>query len=469
MRPRERGLAAVVCTFVMLSAAAAAAAGRDGGARSAASAAPAASRALPPGHPPTGGLPPGHPSVEPTEEAGDDAELPAGHPQTGHAQGGPRMNAQEQLPEDTSDVDKDLPVGTIVIEIRDPSDRPIPQADVSLGILQQSVAKGESRRHVLKKADDAGNLRFDGLETGAGVAYRVTVPWGSTVGAEPATYAATPFQLDLHNGQRVRIHVYPVTSRINETMLGMDGIVYMELKDDVVQFDELYRIYNIGAVTWVPSDVVITLPAGFKGFTAQKEMSDAGWDEVPGKGARLRGTFSPGQHETHFRYQVPYSGDESVEFSTTLPPHVARMRVMAEASKSMTLAVRDFPASVSDRNQAGQRILLTERQSRAGEAPPSDLRIALENIPTEGSAKWIATVVAAATVLLGLYLAFEQAKTKPGPTRVADDEAERARARLVTEIAELDRARASGDVGPKAYDRIRAALVDALARLMAPA
>src|SRR5262249_21646926 len=157
---------------------------------------------------------------------------------------------------------------------------------------------------VAKQADDQGNLRFDALEAGGGVAYRITVPFGSMGGGEPATYAAMPFQLDLHHGQRVRIHVYPVTSRISEAMVGMDGIVYMELNDDVIQFDELYRVYNVGAVTWVPSDVVITLPRGFKAFSAQKEMSDTGWDEVPGRGAKLRGTFSPGQHETHFRYQV---------------------------------------------------------------------------------------------------------------------------------------------------------------------
>jgi hypothetical protein len=143
------------------------------------------------------------------------------------------------------------------------------------------------------------------------------------------------------------------------------------------------------------------------------------------------------------------------------------MRVMAEASKSMTLHVTDFPSSVSDRNQAGQRILLTERQLRAGEQAPSDLRISLDNIPTEGPAKWIATAIAAATVLLGLFVAFEQQKTR-SKKHLPDHDAERARTRLVAEIAELDKARAEGDVGPKAYDRIRAALIDALARLMGP-
>jgi hypothetical protein len=485
MRRLERRFRAFASILVMLAGAgtvgplhSAAAAGRDGGTRAAPAAprasasSPASSAALPTGHPPTGAgtLPPGHPAMGAPDDGADDGEdeLPPGHPRP-QAPGPRAANAQEQLPEDASDVDKTLPAGTIAIEIRDAQDRPVPRADVTLGILQQSVAKGESRRHVPKQADDQGNLRFDGLETGTGIAYRITVPV-SGPGTEPATYAAMPFQLDLHNGQRVRIHVYPVTNRIGDAMVGMDGIVYMELKDDVIQLDELFRIYNLGAVTWVPTDVVVTLPHGFKAFNAQKEMSDAGWDEVPGKGAKLHGTFSPGQHETHFRYQIPYDGDEAVELSTTLPPRVARMRVMAEASKGMTLQVRDFPSSISDRNQAGQRILLTERQARSGEAPVSDVRIALENIPTEGPAKWIATVIAASTVAFGLYLALEQEKKKSaGKKALADQDAERARSRLVTEIAELDKARASGEVGPKAYDRIRGALVDALARLMATA
>jgi hypothetical protein len=56
---------------------------------------------------------------------------------------------------------------------------------------------------------------------------------------------------------------------------------------------------------------------------------------------------------------------------------------MAEASKGMTLQVTDFPTSVTERNQSGQRILLTERQLRAGEPPPSRLHMALDNIQIE--------------------------------------------------------------------------------------
>ena len=132
----------------------------------------------------------------------------------------------------------------------------------------------------------------------------------------------------------------------------MQAIVYMELKDDVIQFDEIFRS-TTWAVTWVPTDVVLTLPAGYKAFSAQREMSDTGFDEAPGKGAKLRGTFAPGQHEMHFRYQMPYDGEETFSASVMLPPHIARIRVIAEASKGMTLQVNDFPSAISDRTQRG--------------------------------------------------------------------------------------------------------------------
>ncbi len=372
----------------------------------------------------------------------------------------------DRLAADKSDVDESLPPGTIVVEVRDKADQPLPRTDVTLGILQQSVAKGESRKRTNRQADESGTVRFDGLEAGGGVAYRVTVP-SAAEGGETATFAAPPFQLDLHHGQRVTLHVYPVTSRIAETMIGLDGIIYMELKDDAIQFDELFRVYNLGAVTWVPSDVVITLPKRFKAFNAQKEMSDIGFEEVAGKGAKLRGTFGPGQHETHFRYQVPYDGDESVEFAVTLPPHVARMRVIAEASKAMTLRVNDFPGATSDRNQKGQRVVVTERQMRPGEQPIAELHMALENIPTEGPAKWITVAIAAATMALGLFVSLEQAKAKSKTTMpLREEEADQARTRLVAEIAALDRAHEAGEIGPKAYGRIRDVLIDALARIM---
>jgi hypothetical protein len=374
------------------------------------------------------------------------------------------------MPEDTSEVDPDLAPGSIVVEVRDQDEQPLPQADVTLGIMQQSVAKGESHRRMTAKTGPDGVTRFEHLEFGGGVAYRVTVPRLGK-GGELATYAAFPFQLDLHHGQRVLVHVYPVTSRIEESLVGVDGIIYVEIKDDVLQFDELFKVYNLGPVTWVPGDVVIELPRGFKAFNAQKVMGDTGFDEVEHRGARLRGTFSPGTHEAAFRYQVPYEPGDAASLSFTLPPHVARMRVITEAARGMTLRVADFPNAEADRNQRGQRVLFTERQLRAGQSPMSRLEVTLGNLPGPGPGRWWTASLATCIVALGVYTAVEQqradkrGKKSPGKSALEEDAA-RARTRLVEEIAALERAHESGQIGPNAYARLRQMLIDAVARLL---
>jgi hypothetical protein len=435
-------------------------------------AAPPSSSTLPPGHPavapPSSSvLPPGHPTTaRPRPAQEEDEDLPPGHPPArGAAQG-----VQEPLPEDTSERDLSVPAGTIVVEVRDRNGVPLPNVEVTLGILQQSVAKGESRRRTTQKADATGATRFENLERGGGIAYRVSIPWtaGTT---EPATYAAPPFQLDPNHGQRVRIHVFPATNRIEETLLGMQGIAYLELKDDVVQVDQLFQVFNMGTTTWVPSNVVIDLPKGFKAFNAQRDMSDAGFDAVPERGAKMRGTFGPGQHEIQFRYQIPYEGTESVKIALALPPRVIRMRVIAEASKTMTLKVDEFPSAESSANQRGQRVLLTERQSRAGESPMNHVAVTLDNIPTDGSSRWVTVALTVATVGFGVFFALEQEKekSKRGQTTAGERDTERARARLVAEIAALDAASSAGEIGPQAHARIRQALIDSLARIMAGA
>ena len=465
MRPADRSHARVffwVGAFALLTAA---------GGASAQSAHPSSS-ALPPGHPPVAGatpqakapppsssaLPPGHPTIDAPQTEG----LPPGHPP---ARGSAPATVPEQPPEDSSEKDNSLPPGTIVVELRDRTDAPVPRTDVTLGILQQSVAKGESRRRTIQKGDENGTTRFENLERGGGIAYRISVPWTGSEG-ESATYAAPPFQLDQHHGQRVRLHVYPVTSRVEDTLLGMQGIVYIELKDDVVQVDEIFEVFNLGTTTWVPSDLVIELPRGFRAFNAQRDMSDVGFDAVAERGAKMRGTFGPGQHQAQFRYQVPYEGGESTQVALSLPPRVIRMRVIAEASKTMTLRVDDFPNAVSDANQRGTRVLLTERQARAGDLPFSRLSITLDNIPTEGSAKWVTVAITAATLAFGIYIAREQ-EAKEALARAGEKDTERARTRLVAEIAALDAAAKAGEIGPQAHARIRQALIDSLARVMA--
>ncbi|HLK45808.1 MAG TPA: hypothetical protein VKT18_07450, partial [Acidimicrobiales bacterium] len=234
------------------------------------------------------GLPPGHPSVE----QGD----PRANPHAGAQPGG--MPGVFQPPEDTEQPDPSLAPGTIAVDLRDPDDRPVAGEDVVLGILVNSIAKGDSRKHLQEKTDATGRVVFRGLETASNIAYRVSS------GYQGGAFAASPFQLQQAQSMRVVLHVYPVTHDIQDALVVCEATVAAEIRDDRVQVEELWTVYNLGRKAWQPLDLKMKLPDGATAFNAQTTMSDQGVDEVSGF-AQLRGTFPPGRHAIDFRWQLP--------------------------------------------------------------------------------------------------------------------------------------------------------------------
>lgn len=425
-----------------------------------ASAKPSASAsagALPPGHPPVGeasakpaagALPPGHPAVNEDEE-------PSPHGKGGRGTGAGGFFSP---PEDTAQDDPSLPAGVIVAIIKDAQDKPIAHAPVTLGILHSSVAKGESRQRQARETDDAGTVRFEGLGSGSGITYRVSTTRG------PATYAHTPFALGDKAGKRVVVHSYEVSGNIEELAVGMQGLVYVSLREDSIQVEHLLSVFNLGPVSWT-ANVPIALPKGWKAFNKQDSMDDGHVEEVAGSGAALRGTFSPGRHEINFRYQVPLDDEARQTLHIQLPPRVAQARVMAEASKTMGLEVAGFPEAQRTQGRDGKRLLITELQASRQAGGVTALDITLSGLPTPGPGRWVAVVLAALALATGLYYLSQQ-RTDGTLDADARDELIEAREALLGEIVALERAHKSGEVGPKTYARIRASLLDALARIV---
>jgi hypothetical protein len=390
----------------------------------------------------------------------DDDEPSAGHASPAGARddasrGNAAVPGMFEPPADTTDEDGTLAVGTIHVEIKDSENRAVSHSGITLGILHQSVAKGESREHRTAESDDQGAAVFDHLETGSGIAYRVTVP------KDGATFAAAPFQLPQGKGMRVLLHVYPVAHDVQKALVVMQAIVYAELKDDRVQIQEAISVYNFGKVAWVPNDLVIKLPETFTALTGQQGMSDQGIDSVEKQGARLHGTFSPGRHDVEFRWQVPYDGEKEVDLDVGMPPHVAVMRAMAVASQDMKLVVEGLPEAVRQTDQQGQHLLVTEKQLRREDAPLDSVHISLQNLPTAGPGRIVATFLAGLGVAFGLAFALSSGQTRRPPVRKID------RARLLAELEELEAAKRTGDVGPKTYERARREIIDAIARTFA--
>ncbi|MBX3258976.1 MAG: carboxypeptidase regulatory-like domain-containing protein [Labilithrix sp.] len=357
-----------------------------------------------------------------------------------------------QPPEDGAVDDPTLPVGTLEIHVVDPSGKPLPSTTVTLGVLYNSVAKGESRKRLSVTTNATGTARLDQLETGSTVAYRPMVI------ADGATFSVMPFRMPEKTGMRAILHVYPVVESIEQALVVCQSVLYAEVKDDRIQVQQAFKIYNFGKNAWVPKDLVVSLPETFTAFTTQQGMSDVGVDAVPKKGVRIHGTFGPGQHMLEFRWQLPYSGEAEVRFDVGMPPRMAASRVIAPASKDMTLEVPDFPPPQSTSDGMGQRALITEKQLRKEDAALTAVTVVIRGLPTEGPAKVIATLLAGGGLLVGLVL---------GAQKPSGRERKKERQRLLDELEQLERARLAEEVGPKTYERARRELLDALTRTFA--
>ncbi|MGK3969741.1 hypothetical protein WMF38_32855 [Sorangium sp. So ce118] len=408
-----------------------------------------------------GALPPGHPELG--------QELPSGHPPMGKtpADGAASRRRSEELtgmfdaPEDTAQEDAGLPPGVLVLTVQDADGNPAPRIPVDVDILQSSVAKGDSRQRVTRETDDAGTIRFENLTIGGGTSYGVSVTRNG------GTFSLPHFGLSAEAGKRAVLHVYEVTQDVNSLLVGTQGIIYLQLRQDSISVEQLFQVFNLGRVAWLPNET-FALPPDYKAFNKTDAMDEMRFEEVKGTGVALRGTVSPGRHEGQFRWQVPFNQEERQTIRIELPPRMAQMRVMAEASRSMTLNVAGFPAAQRTQNRDGKKILITEKQSSRAEGGLRTIEITLAGLPTPGVGRWVALLLAGATVVGGAALNLvRRREADRGP----DDEERRelleARDALLDEFVELERARKRGDVGPKTYERVRGALLDALARIVA--
>ncbi|HVY45048.1 MAG TPA: hypothetical protein VHB21_04175, partial [Minicystis sp.] len=417
-----------------------------------------------------GDLPPGHPSVD--GAASDDGDLPPGHPRVGgddgddphaaspHGKSPHGTSGEARLfnpPADTSQDDASLPAGVVVVSIKDAHDVPIAHAPVTLGVLHASVAKGESRERLAKETDAQGEARFEGLQFGSGTTYRVSTTRGA------ASYAVMPFSLGDKVGKRAVLHAYDATGNVDELLLGAQAVIYVALREDAIQVEQLVTIYDMSPTSWI-ADSKFALPAGFKAFNKQESMDDARVEEVSGEGAALRGTFAPGRHDVDFRYQVPLDDKERQTLRIALPPHVAQARVMVEASRSMGLEVPGFPPPERTTNRDGKRLLVTEKGATRGEGGVRTLEITLTGLPTPGPGRWVAVVLAALAVAAGLSAVF--GKKGDGLDAEARKDLEEAREALLGEVVTLERMHKQGEIGPKTYARVRGSLLDALARVV---
>lgn len=392
-------------------------------------------------------LPPGHPPVDESGTSGPQTDPHA------HAGGG-AMPGMFQAPQDVEQQDSSLPPGTIAVDLHDADDKPVAHETVTLGILINSVAKGDSRKHLQLETDDHGRAVFSNLGLSSNTAYRVSA------GYQGGLFWAAPFQLQQAKAMHVVLHVYPITHDVQQALIVAEATVAAEVREDRIQVEEALTIYNLGRTAWQPDNVRMILPDGFSAFSGQMSMSAQGADAVEG-GAELRGTFPPGRSSIDFRWQLPWSGDKDVDFDVGMPPHVAIARVMMPASPEIKLLANGFPPAEVRHDAEGQSFLVTEKRLRPDAAKLTSLRIGIHDLPTTGPGRLLATFLAAAGVAAGLVFAFGGRRRRQGGS-----DTKSTRSVLLEDLAELERAHRIGEVGPKTYERARRELIDALARTL---
>jgi hypothetical protein len=179
---------------------------------------------------------------------------------------------------------------------------------------------------------------------------------------------------------------------------------------------------------------------------------------------QLSGTFTPGQTELRFGYQIPLDGGTSQALEVPLPPRVSRARVIATIGRKAALAADGFPQPRMAKSPDGKQVLVTERQLPLGGPGLASLHIRLDGLPSQGTANWIALLVAGIVAAAGLSTAWS-ARRRGAVAKAERDDWSEAQTVLLDELSSLERMRRNRDVSESSYASMRASLVDALARL----
>ena len=388
-------------------------------------------------------LPPGHPPLDSMQEAEPSEDDPGG--------------ASAQVSRDTIVRAASIPVGTIEVRVVNGENQPVAGSTVVVQLHRESVSEGntEAQREAVTSA--AGVARFEHLATDTALSYRVMLNDGGV------KYGMQPFQLTEQAGVGLTLHQYPIVRDLKQALIAVESLVFVEPRDDVFQFEVIYELFNVGQTIWAPDQMHVRLPSERKAFNAQQSSDDVRV-EASDVGAHLVGAVPPGQHQVAYTFQVPRHNAPNASFDLELPPNVMQVKVGLASGRGAELLVDGFPDPQPTSAQNGQRLLLTSKSFERSSPLSSELRLEVRGLPTVGAGRIVAAFVAITLALSGLAFAF--AKRRRGVSerenRALQD---KARERLLSELAELEGAKLSGRIGPRTYEETRGTLMDALIRL----
>lgn len=405
------------------------------------------------------GQPTAQPSGQPT--ARPEAPAPNPHAQNPHANphGAGGQPTEIPLPEDGAQPAPDLNPGTIQVSLRDANEQPLANTPFEIAVLHQSIARGDSKEKITGITDENGLATFENLEFGTAHVYRVIGKRGE------ASFNTGDFNLGDKFGVRAHLHLYESTSNMDEAGVLGKVNVSVTMKEDVLVFEYQVSYLNRSPIAWV-ANVSFPMPAGFKAFNTPDGMSpklSAGDDAVT-----ILGTVPPGETQLAYRFHVPLETDGTQVVTLPLPPNMAAVGLAVEASQKMDVKLAGFPKVERKSDASGKSFLVTKKQITPEEYMSqrflTPTALTLTGLPSRPWASYLAAGIAFVAAVSGaIYLAVRR---KAGLSEEAKEDLAEARETLLAEFELLERARARGEIGPKTYEKIREAMLDALAGIM---
>jgi hypothetical protein len=257
-----------------------------------------------------------------------------------------------------------------------------------------------------------------------------------------------------------------VTRDLRQALVGMRGVVFIQPREDVFHIESSFQVINIGLQAWVPDGVKISLPDGAKAFRTSDSMSDTRAERGASGAVELLGTYSPGQHDIGYQFQLDNLHDARRSIRIGLPPHVAELRVVAEGARGMVLSAGGFPDPEPMQGQDGSRLLVTGRRLGRGDGALDSIEITLDNLPVPSLGRWYAVAIACALSALGLGVALRKDTSEKKSHRSVDPaDVKQAEELVLEELVALEKLRREERVGPRTYEETRIELLDALTRL----
>jgi hypothetical protein len=354
---------------------------------------------------------------------------------------------------DSIETSDSVPPSTIDVTALNAESVPIAGVQLELVRDRQSVSEGNTSAKRQATTDTAGHARFSQLPSGSDSQYRVvTVDQGTR-------YGTGRFALEKRAGTRVLLHVYPLVKDYKQALIAGRGFVFVEPRDDVLSIEYMHQFHNLGQSVLVADDLALRLPRGWKAFATNPTDADVSLAKTA-DGVSLVGAIAPGQHSVTFSFQIPSANRERAEIDLNLWPNTAEAQVATLSRPGLELVVEGFPNANPTQGNGRQPLLVTGRSFVRGKGSPEFVHFEIAGLPVIGPGRWVATLAAA---LLGLWALVGSLNGQKSV--MAEGSQAAARARIVDELAAVERARRLGQIGEQAYADTREVLLSAFARI----